>query len=373
MELETLHKVLFFDHSLEMGGSERSLFDIISGIRSFIPVFVTPSTKLLSKFSSIGIRCIYFPMPLKVLKRKRDKPFAFSDTYNLPPIILRFVMVLKKEKPSIVYTNTQKSHLIGVIGSRIARIPCILHFRDVFPRSIFTRTWLHLLCLPATRIIAISKAVARELPYQTKIKVIYNGIKLTTPNLQPTIHNSKTVGYVGQIARWKGIEYFIEAASLVVKEIPTTNFVIVGGPIFGDTKYLNEIKELTDRLGMDSKIQFVGEKEEVLPYINSLDILVHPPIAPEPFGRVLIEAGALGKPIIATNIGAIPEIVEDGVTGVLVPPKDYYSIATAIKKLINTPGPAKSMGERGRERVAKHFNFDTMIKEIEQVIKRLNT
>lgn len=365
----SFRKVLFFDHSLKMGGAERSLLEIISGLQGFNPVFVTPSNHLFHKFKSIGIRSILFPMPLGVLKRKREKLFAFSDIYNIPTLILRFVKLLKREKPEIVYTNTQKAHLIGVIASKIARISCISHFRDILPNGIFTRVLLRLLCSFATQIIAISKAVANTLPARMKVRIIYNGVKINNSHNTNEVSQVKTVGYVGQIARWKGVKNFIEAAHLVLREMPDTNFIVVGGPIFGDTEYLDELKKLARGLSLDGRIRFIGEKEDILPYINNLDILVHPPILPEPFGRILIEAASLCKPVIATNVGAIPEIIEDGVTGILIPPHDPNSIATGVKRLITNPELARYMGMRGRERVYKYFNFDTMIKEIEEVME----
>lgn len=353
-----------------MGGAEHSLLDIVSGIQSFHPVFVTPSTNLSSKFESRGIKCIYFPMPLKVLMRKREKLLSLSDIYNLPSLILRFVNLLKKEKPSLVYTNTQKSHLIGVIASRIARVPCISHFRDILPRSVLTKIWLRTLYLLSTRIIAVSEAVAKEFPRKSakgssassgKVKVIHIGIKVKHPASSLQYPVSRTVGYVGQIARWKGVEYFIEACGSIMKEAPGTNFIVVGGPIFGDTEYLEELKELAHSLSLDSKIQFMGEKEDALSYIAKIDVLVHPSVSPEPFGRVLIEAASLGKPVVATSGGSSPEIVVDGETGILVPPRDSDSIATSLKKLIAEPRLAKSMGEKGKERVGKYFNFENMI------------
>ncbi|MBI4721803.1 MAG: glycosyltransferase family 4 protein [Candidatus Stahlbacteria bacterium] len=364
-----LPRVLFFDHSLEMGGAEHSLLDIISSIQSFDPLFVTPSHKLLAKFSSLGIRSILFPIPLRVLKRKREKLFSFSDIYNLPILVCRFIRLLKIEKPSLVYTNTQKSHLIGVIASRIARIPCIVHFRDILPQNIFIRIWLHILCLFATRIIAISKAVAKELPGTAKIKVIYNGVKIPQLSTLNSQLSTPTVGYVGQIARWKGIEYFIDSAILITKEFPDTKFVIIGGPIFGDENYLKELKQRATNLSLNGRVQFLGEKENIMSYMKELDILVHPPIAPEPFGRVIIEAGAMGKPVVATNIGAIPEIIEDKVSGILVPPKNASSIAAAVKWLITEPHSTIAMGAKAQERVDKYFNLNKMIREIEDVIK----
>ena len=364
-------KVLFFDHSQEMGGAEYSLLDIMSEIRGVESVFVSPSSKVISKFESRGIRCIHFPMPRGVLTRKREQIFSLSDIYNLPSLIVRFFNLLKKERAKFIYTNTQKAHFIGVIASKIAGIPCISHFRDILPKSITTKVWLLVLYLLSAHVIAISKAVANEFPKGKKVKLIYNGIRIHDSRL--TTHDSRltTVGYVGQIARWKGVEYFIKSAPLIIKEVPDVRFLVVGGPIFGDVGYLKQLKELAQESGLNSKIQFIGEKEDISSYMAELDVLVSPSVQAEPFGRVLVEAGAFGKPVVATQEGAIPEVVEDGVTGILVPARDPESIAEAVNKLIMNPQLAKSMGENGKERANKYFSLDRMIKEIEEVVREV--
>ncbi|MDI6839794.1 MAG: glycosyltransferase [bacterium] len=362
-------KVLFFDHSTQFGGAEHSLKDIICRIK-FKPVFVSPSNKtiLVTQLEAVGIKCITFPMPLRIIMRKRESPLSLSDIYNLPTLIFRFFKLLRKENPCVVYTNTQKAHIIGVIAARLARIPSICHFRDILPRNIITKIWLWILYLLSTRIIADSRAVAEKFPMRSKVKVVYPGIRVE-PYTETRCESAvPIVGYVGQIAKWKGIEYFIKAADIISKKIEEANFIIVGGPIFGDYKYLEELKELSHKLGMSDKIQFIGEKIPALPYIAKLNVLVHTPILPEPFGRVLIEAGALGKPVVASNNGAIPEIVENGVTGILVPPGETEPIAEAVISLLMDKEKAKSMGEKGRERVDKCFNVDNMKKRIEEVI-----
>jgi glycosyltransferase involved in cell wall biosynthesis len=371
-----LRRVLFFDHSLVIGGAEKSLLDIVCRAQGFEPVLVTPSPVMLSEFESAGIECIFFPVPQVVLNRKRERLVSVSDMYNLPSLVVRLAKLLRRENASLIYTNTQKAHVIGVIAGRLAGIPSVSHFRDILPKSVLTRIWLCLLCLLASRVIAISRAVAAELPESRKVVVIHNGIDPELP-ISPrsastgrsTVSSTpQTVGYVGQIARWKGVQDFIEAAGQVAKQVPEVSFVIVGGPIFGDLEYLSELEKLIRDLGLETTVRLVGSKADALPYIRDLSILVHPSRAPEPFGRVLIEAAALGKPIIATNTGAIPEIVKDNETGILVPPANPSLIAEALMKLTNDPELARSMGDAGKERVRKQFNVSGMMEKIEKVM-----
>ena len=234
--MRSTSKVLFFDHALQMGGAEYSLMDIISEIRRFEPIFVAPfaKTPLYSELKRLDVKCIPFPMPHSVLSRKRQKMFSISDIYNIPVLIIKFLKLLRKERPSLVYTNTQKAHFIGIIAAKIARIPCVCHFRDILPKSLVTKVWLSIIYTLAVRIIAISQAVAREFPLREKIRVIYNGIKINSVPCNNDNANPK-VGYMGQIARWKGVDYFIKAVSIIAEKVKNVSFEVIGSPIFGDS------------------------------------------------------------------------------------------------------------------------------------------
>ncbi len=365
------YKILFFDHSTQIGGAEKSLIDIICGIQhieGFEPIFVGANS-ICAELKFRGIKCISFRIPAHILRRTREHPFRLSDIYELPILIFQFLRILRQERPHLVYTNTQKAHFIGLIAARLVNIPRVCHFRDILPRNTFTKLWLKIIYKFSTQIIAISKAVAREFRGERKIKIVYNGIKIQKREVRSQKSKVKRVGYVGQIARWKGIEYFIEAMSIINKKFEQTNFLIIGGPIFGDFDYLNELKAFSHSLNLDDKVTFTGWVSSALPYIAQLDILIHPPVQAEPFGRVLIEAGALGKPVVATKCGAIPEIIKDGATGILVPRRDSNSIADAVSDLLADEEKKNLMGKRARKRVATHFRVENMIQEVTEIIK----
>ncbi|MDD2889793.1 MAG: glycosyltransferase family 4 protein [bacterium] len=365
-----LKKVLFFDHSAQFGGAERSLLDIISGLKKTDNTFVTSNETILARFKKRGIRCILFPMPPRIVNKKRNTGINLGGIYIIIKLILRFINLLRKENPDVVYTNSQKAHLIGGISARILQIPVCVHFRDIFNRNLFSKIWTVGIYLIANKLIVISNAVAKQFPASGKIKIIYNGIDIKLNSEKRKKQNSCfVVGYAGQIARWKGIEYFIQSAGIIMqKKKINIKFVVVGGPIFGDEEYLKELKDLTQKLKLEDSIQFKGVVENAINEISEFDVLVHPSVLPEPFGRVLIEAGALGKPVISTNIGAVPEIVIDGETGILVPVKNASAIAEGIAKLLDNPQFTSLLGQNANKRVKEYFNLTNTIISVQNIV-----
>lgn len=338
---------------------------MVKEIRGVEKVVVTPSKEVREKFSEEGIKTKELNIPWEVVWKKRDSYLGGKDFFYLLVAIFRFLLLVKEEKPHLIYTNSQKAHIIGVIGGKFMGRGVVVHFRDILPKRIDIKIWLHFLCRLSDAVIAISKSVAKSLPKSNKIRVVYNGVKIKSlpKNSPPPPYK---IGYVGQIARWKGVKYFVDAAKLIVKERGDVIFFIIGGPIFGDIHYLEELKAEVEKL--EDSIKFVGNISDPLSYINTLHIVVYPSIEDEPFGRVLIEANSLGKPVIATNVGAIPEIIKDGVNGILIPPRDVYKLKTAIEELITNTEKREKMGKKGKEVVRQRFNLEEKVRQIEGII-----
>ncbi|PIU68061.1 MAG: glycosyltransferase family 1 protein, partial [Armatimonadetes bacterium CG07_land_8_20_14_0_80_40_9] len=136
--------------------------------------------------------------------------------------------------------------------------------------------------------------------------------------------------------------------------------------IVGDGPLREELKEQSKDLGIEDEVTFTGSRQDIPEIMAALDIFVLTSIK-EHFGRVVIEAMACGKPVIATNSGAVPEIVEDKVTGILVPPEDSEKLAEAIIELLEDKEKAKEMGIAGRKRVEELFSIEKHTRQIEEV------
>jgi len=210
-------------------------------------------------------------------------------------------------------------------------------------------------------IICISDAVKKNMnahgvDYENII-TIHNGfdpdtaVVRTAPDVIRERHGIRegdlTLGIVGNIKEWKGQETVVRSIDIIRKSFPNVKCLIVGDTSEGDRYYEKRIRDLIGRLDLTRNIIFTGFQKNVPDYINVMDILIHASIDPEPFGRVLLEGMALKKPLVGANGGAVPEIVEEGVTGLTFVPGDPESLALAISSIASDRARMKRMGKWG--------------------------
>jgi glycosyltransferase involved in cell wall biosynthesis len=181
------------------------------------------------------------------------------------------------------------------------------------------------------------------------------------------ISDSILIACIGQITRWKNQTDFICVAKIISEKYYNIHFLIIGDDLSGrEKKYKNELMNLVESHNLQDRVHFSGHQEDIKEVMNSIDILVHPAIN-EPFGRVLIEAMALEKPIVAYNCGGPSEIIIDGETGFLVEPHNFEQLAEKTMKLINDKEICIRMGKAGRQRVVEKFNIERYVREMEEV------
>jgi glycosyltransferase involved in cell wall biosynthesis len=142
--------------------------------------------------------------------------------------------------------------------------------------------------------------------------------------------------------------------------------LLVGDATFGEKSFVDELKEMCRELGVAEKVVFTGFRDDVPVIMRSIDLLVHASTLPEPFGMVLIEAMAASRPVVATRAGGVQEIVDSGVTGILVPPGDEDAMARAIVEILSDGGLRQRMGEAGLRRVEERFSRDETTRGIER-------
>ena len=182
------------------------------------------------------------------------------------------------------------------------------------------------------------------------------------------------VGVVCRLDPWKGVEDFLVAASEVAAVNHEAVFVVVGGPIVGHEAYEDTLKARARELGLSGRIRFTGWRygpAEMPDVHRALDVLVLASREPEPFGLVLLEAMATAKPVVATAEGGPLDIIEDGRTGDLVPPRDPAAMARAILALVGDPARSARMGAHARERVLAHYTAAQYVAGVEAVYREL--
>ena len=260
-------------------------------------------------------------------------------------------------------------------------IPAIWHIRDSIDSNY----------LPAPA-VAVFRAASRILPQELvgnsestlrcleprtgRGAVVYSGvlpdeIVPANPSAAPkdSAKDSQIVSLVGRIAEWKGQHILIEAAPAILAKFPKTKFRIIGAPLFGDKEqqYEQGLKDTAKRLGIEQSIDFMGFRNDVTALLSETDILLHASILGEPFGQVVVQGMAAGKPVVATNGGALPEIVVPGKTGTLVPMGDAKAMAEAVIEILANPAKARAMGDAGRERVKERFTIKHSVATVESL------
>ena len=179
--------------------------------------------------------------------------------------------------------------------------------------------------------------------------------------------NNPTVGIVGRLQPWKGQEVFLQAAARLAEVREDIRFIVVGGAILGwEGSYPDDLRRLADDLGIADRVHFAGHQSTSHPWYDALDVVVHASFG-EPFGLVLVEAMALGKPLVATGVGGPLEIVEDGTSGLLVPPGDPERLAEAVERILADPGLASTLSRGAAER-AKAFTEERMAEEFADLL-----
>ena len=203
---------------------------------------------------------------------------------------------------------------------------------------------------------------------ERNIKVIPNGINLDSFIRNTNCGSSRipgkvTIGVVGRLHQEKGINYLIEAIKIASKTVACIELIIIGGG-----PEMNKLKTQASQLGLVENVNFVGHQEEINKWLEKFDIYVNSSLR-ESMPLTVIEAMAVSLPVIATRVGGIPEVVDNGVSGILVPPNDPRSLADAIIKLCNNPRQRKEMGQVGRMIVEQKFSQKEMIDSYETLFK----
>lgn len=182
---------------------------------------------------------------------------------------------------------------------------------------------------------------------------------------------AKVVGLVGRVVPWKGQREFLAAAERVLAEVPEAVAMIVGDTVDGAVEYMKELRARAAASPHANRIVFTGYVQDMRRAYAVLDVAVHASIEPEPFGLVVIEAMGYGIPIVAANSGAPPEIVEDGVDGFLVDPRDTTALAAALKVLLTDDARRKRMADQGREKVFKKYHAKPYAERMQAIYDRI--
>ena len=353
-------------------GSPKALIDLVANLERerFKPLLLIPQNGPLGEiFLSMGGQVTI----------KKNISLARNNIVSFLVNILQFIKILHSNNIDIVHFNSPGWRNSVLVAAKLLNIPVVLSLHNPYPENAITRNFNFNI---AKKLIIVSESMRENFQnHQSilkKITCIHNGVDLfrfrnDTGNIRnslPVSTEGFLIGFVGQICKRKGIDLFIRAASGVIAEYPTAQFVVVGEDGVGEKGFTDKMKHFASELGIFDSFLFLGKRNDIPEIMNSLDFLVVPSRA-EPFGKVIIEAMACKKCVIATNVGGIPEIIHDGMNGLLVPKEDCLALQKAIITLIKDRSLRKKMGEEGYRTVTEKFSISVLVNKTQNLYLEL--
>ncbi|MDD2689802.1 MAG: glycosyltransferase family 4 protein [Candidatus Omnitrophica bacterium] len=375
--MEGIKNILILHEAAEISGAENSLIGLAKNIdrSKFNPIFILPKAgPFFIELKKLGIEVYANRFP-----RIRRGLGVFAAVKKLRHII-------KEKDIRLIHSNSIRTHMYGAIIAKLSHIPVIWHQRNLISKEIIDPD--RLLSFIPDKIICNSFAVARRflkkgnLP--DKVKVIYNGVDVQkfNPQVNPDSVRQEfgiktdevVVGIVSRFHPVKGYKDFFNAAKIMLHDMPlATNlrFLVAGGAVFKEDKYMEKaLRGMVINLGLEEKIIFTGVREDMPQVYAAIDIFVFTSHL-EACARVILEAMASAKPIVAVNAAGTPELIENGISGFLVEPRNPGSIAEKTTFFINNKAAAKKIGEEARRIVEEKFSIKKNAEEIQKVYSEL--
>ncbi len=299
-------------------------------------------------------------------------------------LLHHLVKLIKAEGIDLIHSHLFDINVYSSIAAKITGVPHLctehgdVHHHSKSSRKNFFKARILARC--SDKIIFVSRFTKRAFSMLCKVPeqksaVIYNGINTDNFNREADIEEKKAalgigrrdpvVGSVGSLYPVKGQTYIIKAARLVLQTIPGVTFLIIGGGELED-----KLKEESRRLDIEDRIRFTGFREDVHELLKTMDVFVLPSLS-EGMPLSLIEAMASGLPAVASDVGGIGEVIDDGISGFVIPPADPAAFAAKILYLLQNPSSACEMGRRAREKVNERFNLRTMVENYERIYLEL--
>lgn len=403
-------RVLFVDHAAVLSGAELALLDIARHFRRTSRVVLFEDGPFRKRLEEEDVAVDVIAAPESVTSVTRAGGLWDDLKASFGVLKLAWKLARRACSYDVLHANSQKAMVVSALAGALARRPVVWHLHDLMNADHFST--LHRVVTTqaanalVTRVIANSQATreafVRNGGAPSKVRVVYNGIRSTAfetesaseTNIAPSsatdtpemvsqkrnkrctleltasdlVDDAPVVGVFGRLAPWKGQHVLIEA----LRELPYAHALVVGAPLFeNDHPYEQKLRAQAAHLGMEDRVHFLGFRDDVPHLMHACDVVAHTSVDAEPFGRVVVEGMMAGRPVVAARAGGPQEIVESGVTGLLVPPGDPEALAAALRKVLEQPERARALAAEGRRVARRRFSVDTMLEAMEQQYRQI--
>lgn len=384
--MDKVIRLVSVSHTSLFSGAEHDLLQLLTALENSVkPTVILPETsgRLHERLAANDIASVSISMPDWI-------------GYALPPPSVRWwnqfyraaqklSALVDQLQPDLIHCNSLKATLMALVVARRRAVPLLWHMHDILNLNARNRLLVMALSRLVERIICVSFAVRENLVRlgapPSSCEVIYNARyddsfeapKMPRGRFREELgisSDTPLVGLIGQLAAWKGQDILVSAAPGVISHFPDACLVMVGEPLTEEgKKYETRLREMVFELGLERNFRFCGFRDDIPAVMSDLDLLVHIPRKPDPFPLVLLEALELGCPVVASDIGGIPEIVIDGKTGLLTAPGDPSGLAEAIVTLLKHPAMGKTFRDNGREHLASRLNGKKNLQKVESILR----
>lgn len=377
-------KILFLDQSGKPGGAELCLLDIAKPYQDscLVGLFADGSFRDLLEQHSIPVQ-VLATQPIQV-RKESSLIQGLSSLGQVAPLLAKVVQTAHDY--DLIYANTQKALVVGVLASFLSYRPLVYHLHDILSSEHFSRVNRRLIVtlanIRASLVIANSQAAQEAFvadggrPNLTQ--VVYNGFE---PKLYQTDNSNFSllqqkfgldgqflVGHFSRLSPWKGQHILLEALAQCPDQVTA---IFVGDALFGEQDYVQYLHKRVAELNLEKRVRFLGFCSDVVSLMKCCNLIAHTSTAPEPFGRVIVEAMLCGLPVVAAQAGGVLEFVEAGKTGWLFAPGNSKQLAEIIMTCCNQPDYAATVAHQAQLYASQHFCLTTINQQISQLLNQV--
>jgi glycosyltransferase involved in cell wall biosynthesis len=368
-------RVLYVNHTAAVSGAERSLLALLAALPPSIqPLVASPPGRLSEAVERLGLATTPIVDTAGSLRlHPVHTPRALAE---MSAAALQVRRAARRHRADVVHANSIRAGLELALA-RVAPAASVVHVRDCLPPGVLTTATMRTIAASARTIVANSgytaDTVKRAAP-AARVEVVHPAIDLA--EFDPAridraaarealgVAGTRQVllGVVAQLSPWKGQDTAIEALRLLREQDLDAHLLLIGeakflarATRFDNEAYVSGLRRLVSEAGLENRVSWLGERDDVPQLIRALDVLLLPSHE-EPFGRALLEAMALEVPVLATSVGGPPELVTEGIDGYLVPPREPAAWAQGVLRIIGGPARGRALGRAARVRVAEAFD-----------------
>lgn len=373
-------RVVFLDHCALLSGAEIAMVRLINALPDVnAHVVLAEDGPLVGWLQRSGISVEVLPLDVTARRLARDKvrPTALpiATVAHTSSYVARLARRLRALEPDVVHCNSLKACMYGSLAARAAGLPVVWHARDRMADDYLpaaaARAVRGLYRVAPSAAIANSEATLATFGPMSRRKpsvVIPDPFRRRRP-VAAAPAGPLRVGIVGRLADWKGQHVLLEAFARAFPDGPQ-RCIVIGAAMFGEDSYASRLTEIVNELGIADRVDFRGFQADVESEIDGLHVLVHASVVPEPFGQVIVEGMAAGRPVIATAEGGPAEIIAADRDGLLYPAGDVEALARLLTKLDSEPALRSRLGTAAVER-AREFDPTAIGARVEHVYRQV--